>query len=54
MLHHVPPEDLSEFFQNILRLSDAETTSMIWTKAGEDTFQSSAKSWHHGNEFCWT
>ena len=34
VLHHVPPEDLSEFFQNILRLSDAETTSLIWTKGG--------------------
>jgi SAM-dependent methyltransferase len=50
VLHHVPPEDLSEFFGSIFRLSNAETTSLIWTRFGEETFQSSAKSWFHSNE----
>lgn len=50
VLHHVPPEDLFEFFQSIYRLSNAETTSLIWTRLGEETVQSSAKSWIHSNE----
>jgi hypothetical protein len=47
VLDHVPPDDLSEFFENIARLSHPETISLIWTRLGESTIQSSAKSWYH-------
>jgi SAM-dependent methyltransferase len=51
VIHHVPPEDLNELFENIHRLSDAETTSLIWTKGGEDeTLKLSTRSWFHSNE----
>jgi hypothetical protein len=50
VLHHVPPEDLSEFFENIYRLSNTETTGVIWTIVGEETTRSSAKSWRHGKD----
>jgi hypothetical protein len=50
VLHHVAPEDLSEFFENIYRLGNAETTNMIWTQVGEDTTRSSVKSWLHSKD----
>lgn len=47
VLQHVPPEDLSEFFENLSLLVHAGATGWLSARIGSTTEQLSSKTWTH-------